>query len=263
MRACFSIVILFFVLTPIQAHRIVSLSPVITEIVGAVSGDAQLIGVTDLCTFPETVTTLPKIGGYPPSLEAIIALNPSLVLGLDAQLALENRLQALGIQTRFYTSPRSLAGVLQLIEDVGADVGQIQASQKLVTVLKRQIASVSPNAASALVVVQASPLIVAGAGTYIADMVRVSGASYGIEIKPTQYPRLGLEQLIALDLDHLIFMSPASRLDFLRQPTIRRYIKTQSIEMHVIPDPDWIARAGPRVVNGIQAMRQWFLGEGN
>src|SRR5580704_10089555 len=62
-------------------QRIVSAAPAITETLFALGLGDRVVGVTTHCRFPEEARKKPKIGGYlRPSLEAIVALRPDLVI---------------------------------------------------------------------------------------------------------------------------------------------------------------------------------------
>src|SRR5215467_11364507 len=62
-------------------RRVVSLSPSMTEIVYALGLQDQLVGDTDYCDYPPDARKKHKVGGVTnPSLEAIAALKPDLVL---------------------------------------------------------------------------------------------------------------------------------------------------------------------------------------
>src|SRR5439155_1282615 len=64
--------------------RIVSLVPSVTESAFAVGGEDRLVGVSDFCDWPPAARLKPRVGGMVnPSLEAIVALRPDLVVGTD------------------------------------------------------------------------------------------------------------------------------------------------------------------------------------
>src|SRR5262245_32125019 len=66
---------------PNAPSRIVSLAPALTEFLFAVGAGDRVVGVTAFCDYPEEARKLPKVGGYTtPSVEAILALRPDLVL---------------------------------------------------------------------------------------------------------------------------------------------------------------------------------------
>ena len=82
-----------------EYRRIVSLAPNITETLYAVGLGDAVAGVTRFCTWPPEALEKPEVGGlYDPNLEAIVALEPDLVLMLPAHEALEPMLDGLGIE---------------------------------------------------------------------------------------------------------------------------------------------------------------------
>src|ERR1043165_1036300 len=63
--------------------KIVSLAPSITEMLFALGFGDRLVGVTTYCDYPAEARQLPKIGGFmSPSIEAIVAKRPDLVIGV-------------------------------------------------------------------------------------------------------------------------------------------------------------------------------------
>src|SRR3989442_2992362 len=61
--------------------RVVSVVQSVTEILYALNAEDVLVGVTDFCDFPPEARRKPRVGGMiAPSLEAIVALRPDLVV---------------------------------------------------------------------------------------------------------------------------------------------------------------------------------------
>src|SRR5258707_11591621 len=84
--------------------RIVSLSPNTTETVFALGAGDRVVGRSRFCDYPPEVLAIPSVGGYvDPSLEAILALAPTLVVGARGPggPALAEKLAAIGIATFF------------------------------------------------------------------------------------------------------------------------------------------------------------------
>src|SRR5579872_7211579 len=66
---------------PLRVRRIVSLAPNLTETVYALGLQDHLVGDTIYCDYPPEARSKPHVGAtLNPSLEAILALNPDLVL---------------------------------------------------------------------------------------------------------------------------------------------------------------------------------------
>src|SRR5713226_3467777 len=68
------------VVVPDQPHRIVCLTPSLTETVYELGAGDLIAGVSDYTTFPAEARSKPSVGGLvDPSMEKIIALQPDLV----------------------------------------------------------------------------------------------------------------------------------------------------------------------------------------
>lgn len=109
-------------------QRIVSLQPALTEAVCALGACARLVGVDRYSSWPpEFIAQLPVVGGgLDPSIEAIVALRPDVVL-LSRSTPAAQRLHALGIRTVALDAD-TLAEVHTLLQRVG-DVLQVPAAQ--------------------------------------------------------------------------------------------------------------------------------------
>lgn len=80
------------------AQRIVSLLPSLTESVCALGECGRLVGVDRYSNFPQSVRTLPRVGGgLDPDIEGVVALKPDLVLIAKSSPAIA-RLKSLGLK---------------------------------------------------------------------------------------------------------------------------------------------------------------------
>ncbi|MDZ4076292.1 MAG: helical backbone metal receptor, partial [Hylemonella sp.] len=87
-------------------QRIVSLLPSLTETVCALGECQRLVGRDRYSNHPASVRPLPQVGGgLDPSIEAIVALKPDLVLLATSSRAAQ-RLQSLGLTVAAF-EPRS------------------------------------------------------------------------------------------------------------------------------------------------------------
>ena len=65
-------------------QRVISLAPSVTETLFALGFGNRVVGVTTYCDYPPEARRLPKIGGFTnPSVEAIVATRPDLVIGIS------------------------------------------------------------------------------------------------------------------------------------------------------------------------------------
>ena len=183
--------------------RVVSLNPSLTEILVALDALPALVGVDDYSARvrPE-VRGLPRVGGlFNPSLEAIVALEPDLVVLVPSaqQRNLRERLEALGVEVLVLENI-TLDQALASIEVLGARVGRREAAQRRVETIRTAWREIERAAAqrqhpSAVLVLQRDPLYL---GSFLDQMLDAAGAhNLAAEAFDEPYPRVSLEWLIA------------------------------------------------------------------
>jgi iron complex transport system substrate-binding protein len=194
------------VTVPREPRRIVSLAPNITEMLYALDLGARVVGVTEYCDWPPEVVTKPRVGGViNPSLEAIVALAPDLVLAtadINRPADVE-RLAGLGV-TAYTIDTRSIAEVFSSLEAIGALTGRQARAGEVVAGLRRRQDAVAARVAklapvSVFVAIDRAPLISAGAGTFVGEMLTLAGGRNIAGASPIKYPVYSLEQLLAED----------------------------------------------------------------
>ena len=188
-----------------QARRVISLNPSLTAILLALDAGAELVGVDDFSARQQPdVADLPRVGGlYDPSLEGVVALEPDLVVLVPsaAQRGFRERLDALGIAV-LSVDPVSFDDVVDTVTLLGERVGRKAEARVRASAMRDMRACVRAHVAGlapvpAVLVIQREPLFVAGAGTFVDDMLTIVGArNVAAEIGAT-WPRTSLEWLIA------------------------------------------------------------------
>jgi iron complex transport system substrate-binding protein len=112
-------------------NRIVSLAPSITETLYALGMMDHVVGVTRYCDYPPEALTKAQIGGYyDPNYEAIIALEPDLIIMLAEHEEPRTQLAKLGYDI-VVVDHRSIAGILRSIEIIGEACGVPQKAKSI------------------------------------------------------------------------------------------------------------------------------------
>lgn len=189
---------------PASPRRVVSLAPSTTDIVVALGLADRLVGVSRFDHAPE-VKSVARVGGFlDPSVEAVVALRPDLVLWLTDGGALPavTRMAELGIPV-LAIPVVSVADVLTSCRAVGKALGDAAAGERLAAGLEESIARVRRRAAAlparrVLFVVGREPLVVAGPGSYPDELLRVVGAKNVVE-GAVAWPVFPPERAAALD----------------------------------------------------------------
>jgi iron complex transport system substrate-binding protein len=197
---------------PAPARRVVSMNPSLTETLVALDATASLVGVDeDSARRLPRVRGLPSVGGlFNPSLEAIVALDPDLVVMVPsvAQRGLRERLEALRIPVLSLPNI-TLQELLASIETLGARVGRSAAADARVGAIRRAWDEVARAAAArppvrSVLILQRDPLYVVGRGSWVDAMLAAAGASNLGAGLADAYPRAAVEWLLAAAPDLLL-----------------------------------------------------------
>lgn len=186
------------------ARRVVSMNPSLTAMLVALGARSALVGVDDFSAREQPeVEDLPTVGGlYNPSLEAVVALAPDLVVLVPSaeQRDFRARLVDLDIAVLEF-NPVRFDEVLAAIETLGSRVGRADAAaarvQEIVRVRRAVEAAVHEiPRVRALLVLQRDPPFVVGRGSFVDEMIATAGArNVGAEFEEP-YPRVTREWII-------------------------------------------------------------------
>jgi len=240
--------------------RIVSLAPSVTETLFALGAGPEVVGVSQYCDYPPQVRDLPRVGSFlTPNLEAIIALRPTLVVGLELSSDVRQirALNSMGYPV-LLVSDDSLQQIETSIEKVGARIDREDAAHRLVAQIRAQIATVQNRLANvkpvrALMLVGHQPIVAVGPDTYLDELMRIARADNIVEAVGEQWPHLSLEFIIAMRpeviLDGAMGTDPASSSDFWEKyPTIPA-VRDRRVYGYA-EDP--MLHAGPRVGESLE-----------
>jgi iron complex transport system substrate-binding protein len=247
---------------PRPARRVVSLAPNVTEMLFAVGAGAQVVGVTRFCDHPAAARTKPKIGNFStPDLEAVAAARPDLVVAAHG-----NSLEGIaGIRRLkipvFVTNPKGTDGVLRNMVALGTLTGHAAPARRATTALTARLKRLDRAlrgrpARRALVVVWPDPMTVVGGRSYVNEAIRRAG---GINVAGgigEAYPKLDPERVITLEPEVLLF--PTDRHHgaierLAQQPGVADTPAGRARRLYALHG-EWLLRAGPRLVAGIEEM---------
>jgi iron complex transport system substrate-binding protein len=187
------------------ARRIVSLVPSVTEALVAIGAGDRLVARTDYDTAPG-VEALPSLGGgLDPSLEALVALRPDLVIGWDAAGAspLRPRLAALGIPF-FRVVLTDTADVYRTLASIGTLAGREAAADSVADAVRAEIEAVRASVAglpprTVFFLVSDDPPMTAGPGTFLVQLIEAAGGRSIFADHPADWPQVSLEEVVRRD----------------------------------------------------------------
>jgi iron complex transport system substrate-binding protein len=243
-------------------QRIVSLLPSLTESVCALSQCQRLVGVDEYSNFPASVRQLPLLGsGLVPSIEAIVALKPDLVLLAGSSRA-SQRLQSLGIKV-LALEPKTHPDLQRVLKTLGDVLGlppstAMQLWQGMDAQLNAVAASLSPNARGSRVYIEVGRgPYAAGESSFIGQTLARLGARNIVPAALGPFPQLNPEFVLAADPDVLIVSSRSSEgLVLYPGWASMRAVRAKRVCVLSPEQADMVVRPGPRLADGARLMAQ-------
>lgn len=239
--------------------RIVSVYPSLTEMVCQLGYCDRLVGVDRYSNFPQSVRALPRVGGgLDPSVEAIVALRPDLVL-LATSSPVAARLESLGLVV-LALEPKRLADVQRVLEQLGRALGAAAQARRLWSDIEAGMAaaaqSLPPSARGMRVYfeVNAAPYA-AGTSSFIGETLQRLGLRNIVPAQLGPFPRLNPEFVVRADPD-LIMVGDASFTGMVQRPgwSGMRAVAAGRVCVFDPAQSDVMVRAGPRMAEAARAM---------
>jgi len=162
----------------------------------------------------DTATAVAKAanlgGGIDPSVEVLIASRPDLLIAWKGQATTPaaSRMRALGVPV-YLVETKDTTALFATLQNLGALLGIAPRASTAANRLRAELQVVQRAVASrprvkAVYIVSRSPVIVAAAGSYMAQLIGVAGADNPFADVAGDFPTLSLEAFLARDPDVLI-----------------------------------------------------------
>lgn len=250
---------------PLDVQRVVSLAPSITETIYTLGLESKLAGDTTYCDIPPAAKERPHVGApVNPSLEAIVAMHPDLVLASASINRLETveALEKLGIPV--YTSyPHTVRGVLTSTEVLADLLGAGEHGAAMVANLQARLDALHTALQElplvhVLFVVWEEPIVSISQNTFIADALRWAGAE-SVIVANQNWPQVSMEEVVRLQPEYIVLTEDhlqaetGKQIDDLRaRPNWR---ELQAVKLgHVVVTSGEATRPAPGLVDVIEAL---------
>ena len=123
---------------PDRPQRIVSLSPMATEILFAIGAGDQVVAVDEFSNYPPEAP-LTDLSGWDPNVEAVLSYEPDLVVMVNDANDLKAGLAAVDVPVMLSPAPAEFASGYAAIIDLGYAVGRLDEALELVRQLEGEI----------------------------------------------------------------------------------------------------------------------------
>jgi len=244
--------------------RIVSMAPNLTEILFALGLENEIVGVASDSDYPPQALSKSKVGTFwQPNTEAVIALNPDLIIMLDNE---RHRPFASSLNRAGYRvltlELRKMEHLQTSIELIGGTTDRQLQAQGLTDKITEKLDALSSRVGAepkvkVLWTVQNEPLRVAGRDTFVNGIIELAGGQNAIGPTVQEYPRIGTEELLACGAE--VIIEAAMGVDLKQQRHAAgifwsKYPNLSAVKndrIYVVK-PDTVLRLGPRLPEGLE-----------
>lgn len=255
-----------------QPKTIVAISPTAVELVYAAG--KTVAGRPSTANYPPEAQAARPVGtAYQPNLEAILALEPDLVIAdsvIHAQPALRQPLEGLPVPVIF-AGANSYAQVLEALRLVGTALDATEATNRAIADIEASLAAAKKALAGKQITAVAilsdrdQTLYAAKSTSYTGDLLKELGIQNPADALPDAgpfpgYATISPEKLVAFDPDFIFAITPAPppapRLANLI-PTIPPFRGLKAVTNNHVIDSDvelFVQAPGPRVKLAFEAI---------
>lgn len=251
-------------------QRIISLEPSNSEILGALTVSARVIGVDNYTDYPADMAAKPKVTDNYGSanVEQIVALKPDLVLDYgEFHPDADHQLAAASLDVVALPTPATLDQTLLEIRLVGQLVHAYDAATALTTSLQHRIDAVKSKVATAPKVntylesdysTPGKPYVFGG-GSFGDELIRDAGGTnvFGSNTEGGGYPQVSDEAVIAANPQAIVLTEDPSYggnpQAVYSRPGWSAIAAVQNHRVFAI-DGALVGRTGPRLVDGLEAL---------
>jgi iron complex transport system substrate-binding protein len=193
------------------AERIVSLSPVTTEILFALGAGNRLVGRTHWDLYPDAARAVTDLGnGIQPSIEAVLGTRPDLVVlyATMANRSAARQFRGAGVTTLAIRTDH-IADFRRAVNVLALAVGDSAAGNRLVDSVERSLRAVQDRPRPAVRprvfwFIWERPLITIGRGSYMTELVELAGASNIFADIDAASPQVTREEIVRRNPDFIL-----------------------------------------------------------
>jgi iron complex transport system substrate-binding protein len=198
---------------PDHPHRVICLIPSVVDIIYSMGAGADVVAISDFTKYPKEALQKPSIGlPLSPSMEAIVAQHPDLVLGSGDLNVLESAasLQRLGIPV-FMVDPHGVDGIYASILSIGKVLNREADAAALVARLRARVEMVKTRVAGksklrVLMAIWHDPVMTIGKKAFIGDLIEAAGGRSVTDDIAQEWPEVSLESIASRQPDAILFI---------------------------------------------------------
>ena len=234
--------------------------PSFADDVYAIGAGNELVAVSAFTDRPQAKRLARVADSSSVDAEAILALRPTVVIGIPAQARLTEPLRRAGVRVVLLPDD-SYDSIFENLATIGALTGRERGARATIARLQRETAVIRLRTKtfvrrpSVFVVLGSGPIWTAGAGSYITTLIDLAGGRNAADDLHVPYGQYSGEALLRRQPD-LLVADAATNLGAVLDREPWRSLSAVRLR-HVYPvDPDIIERPGPGYNQGLR----WLVG---
>ena len=245
-------------------ERLVVLDPASIEIIYMLGSGDEIKAIASLQhsnIYPvEKTSKLDSVGSFSnPSIEKIVALEPSLVILSSYSLALEPRLKDLNIKTLYLEAWR-LEDLFKNIEILSKALGKEKEGEALIAQTKEGFEALKkdPINKSAIFLFSSNPPMAFSDNSMIADIFKFIGVKNLTPKSEIKRPMISPEYILDKDPDMLIIGLQANDVKGLidQNPVLKHTKAYKNNQIFIYKEVHSLLRISPNIINAIKKFKE-------
>jgi iron complex transport system substrate-binding protein len=250
---------------PDHPHRVICLIPSVVDIMYSLGAGADVAAISDFTKYPKEALQKPSIGlPLNPSIEAIVALRPDLVLGSGDLNVLDSAdsLQRLGIPV-FMADPHGIEGIYASIISIGKALNRDAEAAALVARLRARLAAVKSSVADkptlrVFMAIWYDPVMTIGRKAFIGEIIEAAGGRSVTDDIAEEWPEISLESIVSRQPDAILFIK-GSKLTAEELKTRPGWERVKAVQQgHVYYVDDRIQYPSPAAFDALEDLAKQF-----
>ena len=229
------------------ANTYASLSPVPTEIIYALGGEDNLVGISSTCNYPEQTKEKQIIGDtYFVNMEMMAKLQPNYLFTMSSAKPMLGQLSLMKTKPVYFEFTK-IEEIYDSINKIAKLIDKEENAPKLIAEIKQKVEqNKTDNPKKILYIVQTNPLITIGNKSFITDIIEKAGHISVTSDIEHYYPNITLEYALKSKPDVIIVCFPDD------MSKIKKIFPNTPILYLTQQEQDVINRSGPRVYEAVK-----------
>ena len=248
------------VLIPRSLSRIIPIAPSITELLFTAGAGDQVVAVSHADDYPESIKDLPRFNSFPMDYEALVRLEPDLIIGTDQinNPRDAHLFESLNIPIVYYTFEtwNDISRTVRILGTITSNQGVAAHAADSLDLLVENIRQQIPDnerRPRVLLLIGSDQLFAFGRDNYVHELIEIAGGISLTESMDSPSPTLSEEYVITADPD-VIVGTFSNTADLLQNHPAFQSLSAVRNQRICLVDPSLILRPGPRLVEGMRAL---------